>query len=192
MRLFKKETYMKKIDSDKPVTKPTTKVGDDGGANEYDVVPNENGELSPMSKVYAVAKSQLGVVEKLIGSNRIIEKYHAYATKDNKVGSDDSVPWCASFVCYCLEMAGYQSTNSRAARSFEKWGTETKTTKIGDIVVFWRKSLNSGLGHVGFFAGYDKIGNVIVLGGNQSDKVCFANYKTDKILSFRTLKAIAK
>ena len=54
--------------------------------------------------------------------------------------------------------------------------TSVATTGINDprlaaVMVFWRESLASGKGHVGFYAGEDDSAYQ-VLGGNQSDKVC--------------------
>lgn len=147
---------------------------------------NNSGKNTFQERVYTVAKKELGVKELKSGSNKQIEKYHAYATKDNKKGSDDSVPWCASFVCYCLEMTGIVSTDSKSARSYEKFGKPTVSPVFGDIVVFWRESRSSGKGHVAFFSGYDSNGNIKCLGGNQSDEVNIASYSKDRLLGFRT------
>ena len=144
------------------------------------------GKSTIQERVYALAKLELGVKEFKAGSNKVIEKYHAYATADNKKGSDDSIPWCASFVCYCLEMAGLKSTNSKSARSYENYGKLTKAPVFGDIVVFWRETKTSGKGHVAFFSGYDSSGNIKTLGGNQSDEVNVASYSKDRLVGFRT------
>lgn len=173
--------------SQKSIKKEIVSDQEDGVATGYDVAPVLGNELTKMSKVFAQAKSQLGVKEFKLGSNKTIEKYHAFSTKENKSGTTDDVPWCASFVCYCLEMAGYQSTNSKLARSYEKYGMATKIPRIGDIVVFWRGSKSSGKGHVGFFAGFDKQGSIIVLGGNQADAVCYASYSKSNLIGYRTI-----
>lgn len=146
---------------------------------------NEVAKLSDQQKIYAVAKSQLGVKESLVGSNPVIEKYHAFATESNKNGTTDDVPWCSSFACYCTEMAGFRSTNSKAARSWLKWGLVIKEPVEGDIVVFWRESKSSSKGHVAFFVKFDSKGNVVCLGGNQSNQVCIATYSKDQLLGFR-------
>lgn len=139
---------------------------------------------SHQKKVLAIAEKEIGVKE---GKGaKSIEKYHAFATKDNKVGASQSVPWCASFVCYCLEMAGLQSTNSKSARSYESYGKSTLSPVPGDIAVFWRGTKNSGKGHVSFFIGYDNSGNIKCLGGNQGDEVCVAVYDKSRLLGFRT------
>lgn len=148
-------------------------------------IPSSN--KARFAEAYKTAQTQIGVTEKLIGSNSVIETYHAYATVSNKKGSSDDVAWCASLVCYCLEVNGLKSTDSKAARSYEKYGIETKEPREGDIVVFWRGSKASGKGHVGFFKGFDKNGDIVVLGGNQGNKVCYAVYPKSQLLCFRTV-----
>lgn len=51
-------------------------------------------------------------------------------------------------------------------------------------MVFWRKSLQSGLGHVGFYAGEDTEAYRI-LGGNQSDSVSLAWVSKDRFVAAR-------
>ena len=127
------------------------------------------------------AKNEIGVKEKS-GSNhnsRIIE-YHSHTS----LGAlTDETPWCAAFVCWCLEKAGIKSTNSARARSYLTWGVETKDPQEGDIVVL-KRSNDPSSGHVTFFIRCvnDKI---LCLGGNQSDSVCYAYYKKEDVLSYR-------
>lgn len=51
-------------------------------------------------------------------------------------------------------------------------------------MVFWRNSPQSGLGHVGFYAGEDKSAYRI-LGGNQSDEVSLAWVSKDRFVGAR-------
>lgn len=94
---------------------------------------------------------------------------------------DDATPWCAGFVGFVLENAGIKSTRSGLALSYEKWGLSLKTPVPGCIATFKRL----GGGHVGFVVGKDKVGNIIVLGGNQSDSVCIKTFTTDRVTSYR-------
>lgn len=82
-------------------------------------------------------------------------------------------PWCAIFVNAMLESSGVGGTRSPSSQSYTHHPNFVKLTgpAIGAIVVFWRISKNSGLGHVGFYAGEDKFGFIDVLGGNESDMV---------------------
>lgn len=50
--------------------------------------------------------------------------------------------------------------------------------------MFWRKSRQSGLGHVGFYAGEDA-GAFCVLGGNQSDQVSLAWIAKNRLVGAR-------
>ena len=89
-------------------------------------------------------------------------------------GSDE-VPWCGLFVGHCigatLDREPVPSGLLRA-RAWERFGIPTEPTP-GAVLVFWRKTLHSGLGHVGFYAGEDD-GAYRVLGGNQSNSVSLA------------------
>lgn len=119
------------------------------------------------------------------GENMRIQEYHRYAERDNDKALSEEIPWCASFVCWVLEKVGMGSTNSRAARSYEKWGVSTKHDPWpGDIVVFWRGRRDGWQGHVGFLV--KKEGNTVyVLGGNQSNSVNVTAYTTDRLVDIR-------
>ena len=101
---------------------------------------------------------------------RIIE-YHKATTLR---ATQDEVPWCSSFVNWCLQQAGYTGTRSAAAASWLAWGTHIVEPVKGCIVVVSRvdpRKPNGKGHHVGFYAGKDDKGNMLVLGGNQSDAV---------------------
>jgi hypothetical protein len=57
------------------------------------------------------------------------------------------------------------------------------------VVVFWRESVNSWKGHVGFFLGFNSdASRVFCLGGNQSDSVSVQAYDAAKVLGYRKVK----
>lgn len=93
---------------------------------------------------------------------------------------------CAAFVGAMLEEAGIVSTRFESAKSYFEWGTLLTAPTYGCIVVFER----NGGGHVGFVVGRDTSGRLLVLGGNQGDKVSIAPFKTDRVLGYRWPKAI--
>ena len=136
-----------------------------------------------METLYSIALKELGVQEHIgIAHNpRILEYHQATSLK----ASSDEIPWCASFVNWCLREAGLNGTNSASARSFLDWGHDVllEDAKQGDIVVFSRGS-NPTLGHVGFYAGRTQT-TINVLGGNQSNRVSLAAYPISKLLSLR-------
>ena len=127
-----------------------------------------------------IAGQQLGMNEN--EQNAALQEY----MRNGGVNLDPAVTaWCAAFVNASLGQAGLEGTGSNMARSFENWGQAVDTPQEGDLAVFWRDSPESGLGHVGFFQGYDEAGNIMVLGGNQNDSVSVAPYSPDQLLSFR-------
>lgn len=132
-----------------------------------------------------IALGEIGTLEDVSsGSNPEVLKYFA------KIGQgwvkDDAIAWCAAFVGYCLETVGIKSTKALNARSYLKWGKETTTPKLNDLVVFWRVAPNTAFGHVAFFI-RKQGGYVWVLGGNQSDQVCIQRFPLSQVLSYRTI-----
>jgi hypothetical protein len=69
------------------------------------------------------------------------------------------------------------------ARSWERFGIRTDPA-LGAVMVFWRQSPQSGLGHVGFYAGEDDTA-FRILGGNQSDSVSLAWIRKDRLVTAR-------
>lgn len=97
---------------------------------------------------------------------------------------DDEISWCASFVSWCLQKAGYKPVATGSDARAEEWsnyGQEAKEGEYGAIVVL--QMLKPGAGgarspsgrHVGFLVseGQDKFKQNIVklLGGNQKYEV---------------------
>lgn len=110
---------------------------------------------------------------------RIVE-YHDVTTLR---ATSDEVPWCASFVGWCLEKAGIRSTKSAAARSYASWGYDLKTPREGAVVVLSRGP-DPTKGHVGFWIG-ETDDRVCLLGGNQRDQVCEELYPKSQIVALR-------
>lgn len=138
-------------------------------------------------KILRIAQLEIGTKEVVgpVNNPRVVE-YHKYASKSNEVEQNDSVPWCSSFVCFVVEKAGLQSTDSMMARSWLKWGVSSKDNpQPGDIVVYWRGSKTSWQGHCGIFLRRNKDGSILTLGGNQRDEVNVTSYSADKLLDFR-------
>lgn len=100
--------------------------------------------------------------------------------------SGDDIAWCGLFVGHCLSATLEREPipgSLLAARAWQAFGVQTDPTP-GAVMVFWRKSPASGLGHVGFYAGEDA-GAYRILGGNQSDKVSLAWVGKDRLVSAR-------
>lgn len=99
--------------------------------------------------------------------------------------TDDETPWCAAFVGGVLESCGVRSSRSAAARSYSSWGVALARPAPGAIIVFWRGAPSSANGHVGFLAGEDARGNLLVLGGNQGDQVSIRPFDRARLIGCR-------
>lgn len=98
----------------------------------------------------------------------------------------DEVPWCAAFVGGCLEKVGIVSSRYESAKSYMEWGIALSYPAHGCIVVFTR----TGGGHVGFVVGTDDKNRLIVLGGNQGDKVSVAPFDRGRVTGYRWPSAV--
>lgn len=122
---------------------------------------------------------------------QIAKKYHGlHEVNDNiklkaLLGFDPSkTAWCAGFVNAIERMCKRQGTGKLTARSYLKYGVHSNNPTLGDIVVFKRGKL-PWQGHVAYYIQRDG-DQLLVLGGNQSNKVCYKYYPASAILDIRT------
>ncbi|EPG4957809.1 MAG: TIGR02594 family protein [Citrobacter sp.] len=94
---------------------------------------------------------------------------------------DDETPWCAAYVGSMLERVGIKSTRFESAKSYLNWGVELREPAYGCVVVFSR----DGGGHVGFVVGQHQNGDLMVLGGNQSDAINIRAFSRSRVTSYR-------
>jgi uncharacterized protein (TIGR02594 family) len=128
----------------------------------------------------AQREEESGVVEIAgDGNNRRILEYHSATLLK---ATSDLTPWCSSFACWTMERGGYRSTRSAAARSWLRWGTPS-AAKLGAVAVFQR-GLNPNAGHVAYYIASDGP-RILVLGGNQNNRVCRTWYKAAALLGYR-------
>ena len=140
-----------------------------------------------IEKAFLIAKHELGIKETGKNNPRIIEYLRTVNLDESEM--EESTPWCAAFINFCLQKSGGRGTHNAMARSFLTWGRKLTTPEEGCIVVLWRGSPDSESGHVGFFCGYSEDKDYIkVLGGNQDDCVKIKEYPRARILSYRTSK----
>lgn len=141
-----------------------------------------------MSEILRIAIKELGVKE-IQGEedNPVILKYASESGFDWV--DDDETPWCSIFVNWVAQKCGTVRSEAANARSWLDVGENTDQNPLpGDVVVFWRGSIDSWQGHVGIFLGYSKDPNsVFCLGGNQANSVNISKYSISKILGFRRL-----
>ncbi len=141
---------------------------------------------------FRVANSYLGVRELADAqSNPQIDKWISMNGRYDDVATD-STAWCSAFVNGVAEEAGLEGSGKLNAKSWLKVGEEVPASqaKQGDVVVLWRDNKSSWKGHVGFFHGYDKKGNLRILGGNQGNQVKISTYPANRLLGVRRLKAL--
>ncbi len=99
--------------------------------------------------------------------------------------SDDETPWCAAFVGGVLEESKIRSSKSASARSYQYWDFPLAGPSVGAIAVFWRNKKKGWKGHVGFIVGRNVNNDLMILGGNQGDKVSILPFPTKRVLSYR-------
>lgn len=126
----------------------------------------------------------MGVREKAgAGSNPEILDW---ADEQDVPNYSDDIPWCGLFVGHCVSSTLDREpipTDVLRARAWERFGIRTDPMP-GAVMVFWRKTLQSGLGHVGFYAG-ESDDAYRILGGNQSDSVSLVWITKKRFLAAR-------
>jgi len=98
------------------------------------------------------------------------------APNDNKEGS-----WCAAYICWTLGKSGYKIHKSgrMASQSFRYFNNKLYRkidTPIFGAITVYTNMKNPAHGHVGYLFGKTKSGRYILLGGNQSNRLKFADY----------------
>lgn len=119
----------------------------------------------------------------------------ANPTSELPLTSDDKA-WCGALVYEVLtstnaipEFSGKKSSepayNKLRANEYLKVGTGVKDPKIGDIMV---QKYADGKSHVGFYAGLNDEGEILMLGGNQSNKVSYKVVPKSEVAGYRRLE----
>ena len=99
---------------------------------------------------------------------------------------DDETPWCGVFVDGIFRDLNLPTVkNGFRARAWLDWGTPIVKPTIGCVVVFNGGAKRPGAGHVGFVAGADARGRLMVLGGNQGNAVTVAPFDRVRALGYR-------
>ena len=98
------------------------------------------------------------------------------APNDNREGS-----WCAAYVCWTLGKSGYKIHKSgrMASQSFRYFNNKLYKKidqPIFGAITVYTNMRNPAHGHVGYLFGKTKRGRYILLGGNQSNRLKFADY----------------
>ena len=146
----------------------------------------------PEQNWIAEAKKHVGVQE--VANKALIQGWAKkmgpkwYADQVDPSMSDGFGPWCGLFTAWCVHSAGAKlPENYFRASSWATWGQELKKPAAGCVVTFTR----NGGGHVGFVLGVDKTGALLVIGGNQGNKVCVEKFPLAKATAFRWPAGVA-
>jgi uncharacterized protein (TIGR02594 family) len=134
---------------------------------------------APIPPWIQLMKREIGVKEVRGGENPEILKYFKATTLK---ATEDEVPWCSAIVNWIMRECNMERSYSAAARSWLGHGKRLGYFKKYSIVVM-RRGNSSWQGHVGF-AMEDLGTHIRVLGGNQSDSVCYANYKKSSVIDY--------
>ncbi len=97
------------------------------------------------------------------------------------------VSWCAATINFTERSIGNTGTGKLTAQSFKTYGKELcclEEAEKGDIVVFHFPQDANWQGHVAYYVSYNEEDDTVkVLGGNQRNSICYANYKAEYIVS---------
>ncbi len=99
----------------------------------------------------------------------------------------DSIPWCALYANMVLTKVGLQGTETLWALDWSNWGARLAGPAVGAFAPMKR----DGGGHIAIVVGRDQHGNLMCLGGNQSDAVNIKPFPANRPLSFRWPKGAA-
>lgn len=97
--------------------------------------------------------------------------------------SDDAdAPWCGVFCAEVMRESNIALPKAwYRAKAWLAWGVPLDEPVVGCVVVFER----AGGGHVGFVVGKDARGYLLVLGGNQGNRVSIAAFDPIRVAGFR-------
>lgn len=106
-----------------------------------------------------------------------------YSSESRAWWDDDETPWCGLFVGHVLGQSGrFVIKNWFRASAWNDPETQSRLDKpaYGCIVTFTRH----GGGHVGFVVGQDQAGRLLVLGGNQGNRVSIAAFDKSRATGY--------
>ncbi|KPL08391.1 hypothetical protein AMJ86_00760 [bacterium SM23_57] len=142
-------------------------------------------------RILKKAMSQLGVREMAGPEDNSPEILSYFSVLPFDWVKTDETAWCSAFINWVAIELGLENSGQLNARSWLTIGRfiEIADAEPGQIVVTWRDDPNSWKGHVGIFSRY-RGNNVLLLGGNQDNSVCFKDYPKERILAVRQLRKL--
>jgi uncharacterized protein (TIGR02594 family) len=128
------------------------------------------------------AMNEMGVSEipGPIHNDRVLE-YHQSTLYPPRTDDNDG-PWCSSFLNWVMETSGLNGSNSARSLSWLGWGQSVSTPVYGGVGII---NYGEGKGHVGIIVGQTSDGKIVLLGGNQGDKVQLRSFLRSQIVDIR-------
>lgn len=137
-------------------------------------------EMIDMYPWFTAAKKDVGQKEVPgSGNNPFIVDCFKYTSYH---ATEDSVPWCAAYICMRLAKAGFKTTNSAAAKSYDGYGQSCELRE-GCIVTI--KHENGGRHVTMCYDPQDGKDSFLGIGGNQNDSVKISSYPKAHIVATR-------
>ena len=147
------------------------------------------------TSLYRIARTFLDVAE--VAGHVNNPQILAFLQTDETWPTADEVPWCSAFMNYVCKLVDLPRSRSLSARSWLRIGIPIELADArpdGDIVILKRgegaqpgPEVINAPGHVGLYAGRDG-DKVLLLGGNQGDKVSIAAFPASRVLGVRRLE----
>lgn len=135
--------------------------------------------LAQLPRMVSEALKLFGTVEAAGAANSptIMGWADEVGGKVEDVYKADSIPWCGLFMAVVAKRAGkVVPVDPLWALNWTKFGVAAGQPMLGDVLTFVRP----GGGHVGLYVGEDATA-YHVLGGNQSDQVCFIRISKSRL-----------
>ena len=96
----------------------------------------------------------------------------------------DEIAWSSAFANWCMRSAGLRGSGRAHARSWLAWGEALSSPVYGCVVVLWRETPVSALGHVAFYLGSQGT-QLWLLGSNQSNAISIKPFSAHRLLGTR-------
>ncbi|KQN27576.1 TIGR02594 family protein [Sphingomonas sp. Leaf38] len=139
--------------------------------------------VGTLPRVVTEARKLVGVLEKpgAVNNPTILGWADELGGKVEDVFTADSIPWCGLFMAIVAKRAGKTPpVDPLWALNWGKFGEPAGQPALGDVLTFIRP----GGGHVALYVGEDSDA-YHVIGGNQSDQVCFDRFGKDRLKAAR-------
>jgi len=95
--------------------------------------------------------------------------------------TNDKIFWAGAFVGAVLDFSNVSSSKSGVISSYMRWGFAIQRASIGCVTVL---NIDHSL-HIGFAAGLDEQGNLLILGANTPMSVTIKRYPIKNVIGYR-------